>query len=302
MTMISESWAYALDPAIRGTWSLAMSRRESRRAALFNVQPSTMATEEMFGVGALGVDAWDNYEKANAVSIAKIDQNYKKIFTHSEKLLKVHIERKLYDDNQFPQIFQMGTVVGDSMGLKREMDGASVFNNAFSASYTGADGVSLCNDSHPFSPVKTDKTQDNSYALSLTKTNVATVREAMMAFTDDNENKVGVTPDLLLVPPALEDEGLVIVRSLNDPDSANNAVNPQAGRFEVWPWHYLTDSNAWFMIDRTLMNQSLFWFDRVDPYLKYQGLIDEVVAEWIAYMRYSYGWTNWQWVAGSNPS
>lgn len=302
MSMRSSHWTYAIDPGIRGAWEVAASRRELLRTVLFNVTTSDRASEELFGVGAIGIDAWDNYEASGAVSIAEFDQNYKKTFTHEEKLIKVHVERKLYDDNQFPQIFNMAARIGDSMGLKRESDAASVFNNAFSDTYAGADAVGLCSLVHPYSPHKSGSTQANEGTYALTDDNVATVREAMMAFTDDNGNKVGVTPNALLVPPGLEDEALIITGSDRDPNTGNNAMNPQSGRFQVYPWHYLTDSNAWFMLDTNLMRQSLYWFDRVSPYIKYQGLIDEVVAEWITYMRYSFGWTDWKWIYGNNPS
>lgn len=302
MSMRSAHWTYAIDPGIRGAWEVAFSRRESMRAQLFSVRTSDRASEELFGVGALGIDAWDNYENAGAVSVADFDQNYKKTFTHSEKVLKIHVERKLYDDNLFSQIFSMGERVGDSMGLKRETDAASVFNNGFNDTFAGADAVGLCSTAHPYGPHKSGTTQSNEGTYSLTKANVATVREAMMAFTDDTGSKVGVTPNALLVPPGLEDEALVIAGSVLDPTSGNNAINPQSGRFQVLTWHYLTDSNAWFMLDTNLMKQCLIWYDRIAPYIKYQGLKDEVVAEWIAYMRYSYGWTDWKWIYGNNPS
>lgn len=300
--IISENWADALDPIIRKWFLQGYARRPSLLASLFNVQGSQMAKEQVSGIGAIGVDAWDDYENSGKPAEAKFDQWYKKTYTHVEKPLIVRIQRKLLDDNQFPEVMRIAERVGDSAALKREVDAASVFNNAFSASFLGADGVALCSDSHPYSPQKTGSVQDNNFALALTKDNMRTIREAMMAFTDDNGNKVAVTPNLLLVPPALEDDALVIARSLNDPASANNAINPQAGRWQVQAWHYLTDSNAWFMIDSALMRLSLDWWDRVP--LGVNPMVEDktLAASWIAYMRYSFGWSDWRWIAGSNPS
>jgi hypothetical protein len=302
MPLISENWAYALDPAVRFWFEQGFGRRAPLLPMLFNEQGSATATEQASSVGAIAPDAWDNYEASGKVSSVDFDQEYKKTFTHKEYPLELPIERKLIDDNQHQQVFNMALRLGDSAALKREIDAASVFNNAFSTSYLGADGVPLCDDSHPLSPVKTSVTQDNEFTLALTKDNVATIREAMMAFTDDNGQKVAVTPNMLLVPPALEDEGLVIAKSLNDPATGNNAINPQAGRWTVQPWHYLTDSNAWFMIDSILMKMSLIWFNRV-PLSILPKVEDKTLrATWIAYMRYSFGWSDWRWIAGSNPS
>lgn len=303
MVMISDNWADALDPIVRQWFEQGFARRSALRPTLFNVQTSMRAYEEISGVGAIGIDAWDHYENTKQVAQADFDQAYKTTFTHVEKVLEVAIERKLVEDNQFPQIMNMSQRIGDSAALKMENDAASVFNNAFDATnFAGADGQALVDGAHPYSPQKAGTTQDNSFALTLTKANVRTVREAMMAFTDDNGNQVAVTPDTIVVPPALEDDALEITRSLLDPTSANNTINPQAGRFSTVTWHYLTDSNAWFMIDSMLMSQSLHWFNR-GPLTILPKVEDKTVkATWIAYMRYSFGWSDWRWVAGSNPS
>jgi phage major head subunit gpT-like protein len=300
--IISENWADALDPIVRKWFEQGYQRRPSLIETLFNVQGSSRAYEEVSGIGAVGIDAWNQWENAGAVGQADFDQSYKKTYTHREYPLELQISRKFLDDNNFRAITDPALRLGDSAALKREVDGASVFNNAFSGSFLGADGVALCSDSHPYNPSKTGTVQDNNFALALTKDNVATIREAMMAFTDDNGNKVAVTPDTILVPPGLEDEGLEITKSLLDPNTANNTINPQAGRFSVLTWHYLTDTNAWFMIDSNLMRMSLDWFNRVPLGINPKVEDKTLVATWVAYMRYSFGWSDWRWVCGSNPS
>jgi hypothetical protein len=300
----SGMWADALDPIVRFRFDLAFNRRASLIPTLFNVQGSVRAYEQVSGVGAVGIGAWNAWEQTGHVGEADFDQGYKATYTHREYPMDIRIMRKLIDDANFAQVFRLIERVGDSAALKRETDAASIFNNAFTdtAPYAGPDSVGLCSDAHPNSPQKTGATQDNEGTYALTVDNVATVREAMMAFTDDNGNKMGVTPNLLLVPPQLEDEALVIARTPGIVGSANNDVNPQAGRFQVQPWHYLTDSNAWFMIDTMLMKQSLDWFNRVP--LTINPIVEDktMSAGWRAYMRYSLGWSDWRWVYGNNPS
>lgn len=302
MTMISENWADALDPIVREWFEVGFARRTPLAPRMFNVMGSTRAYEEISGVGAIGIDMWEQWEQSGTVATASFDQAYKTTFTHRELPIKIPLRRKLLADNQINLAQLTVEGMGDSAMVKRETDAASVFNNAFSGSFLGADGVALCSNSHPYSPQKTGSTQGNNDTLSLTKTNVGAVRERMMAFTDDNGNKVAVTPDMILVPPGLEDEALEITRSIGDPDSDTNKINPQSGRFQVVTWHYLSDSNAWFMIDSALMKRSLFWFNR-EP-ISVQPMVEDktVVAHWIAYMRYSYGFADWKWIYGNNPS
>lgn len=302
MVMISENWADALDPIVRKWFESGFARRTPLAPMLFNVQSSNRAYEEVSGIGAVGIDMWDQWENAGKVGQADFDRGYKTTYTHTEKPLELAIRRKLLEDNNFTEIFNMSRRLGDSAALKRETDAAKVFNNAFSDTFAGADAVGLCSTAHPLSPSKPGTTQSNEFTLPLTKGNVKTVREAMMAFTDDNGNKAAVTPNMLIVPPQLEDSALEITQSLLDPASGNNTMNPQYGRFQVVTWHYLTDSNAWFMADSMLMNMSLDWFDRVPLSILPKVEDKTLVATWIAYQRYSYGWSDWRWVAGSNPS
>lgn len=302
-SVVGGAWADILDPIVKFNAMKGFGRRPSLIRALFNVQTSSRAYEDVSGVGVISPDSWGNYAESGRVSEADLDQGYKKRYTHVEYPLDFSVERKTIDDGDFPSVVRLTDRIGDSANVKREYDAASVFNNAFSGSFLGADGVALCSNSHPFSPQKTGSTQDNNFTLQLNAANLRTIREAMMAFTDDAGSPLAVTPNTLLVPPALEDTARVLVSSMQEAGTANNDINPHQGRFSVVTWHYLTDSNAWFMIDSNLMKMYLEWFDRVPFSVNLREGDDRTLRSWWrAYMRYSYGFSGWQWIAGSNPS
>ncbi len=300
MAMISENWADLLDPIVRWNFYLGFNRRPSLISTLFHEQGSVRADEQVSGVGAVGIDAWEQWEQSGTVGEAKYDQAYKKTYTHREYPLEVAIRSKLVADAQDNEVINIPQRIGDSARLKREVDAASVFNNAFDSNFAGGDAVELCDASHPHSPQKPGSSQSNIFTGALTMANLKTVREAMMAFTDDNGNFQAVTPDLLLVPPGLEDKAKTITNSILDPDSGNNAINPQFGRFSYLVWHHLSDANNWFLIDRNLMRMSLDWFNRVPLGINPKVEDKTLVATWIAYMRYSFGFSDWRWVGGSS--
>jgi hypothetical protein len=302
MTITSKQWSDALDPLIIKFFEMGMSRRTPLAPSLFNVQNSSESEERVGSIGAVSIDGWDMYEQTGVVASADFDQGYKKTYEHKEYPLEIPIKRKIFSDSRHREIFRIVDRIADSAVVLRETHGASVFNNAFDDNFPGADEVGLCSTAHPLSPNKTGTTQTNEGTLSMTAANIETTRIAMMAFTDDNNEKMGVTPNMLLVPPDLEDTAIKETRSVLDPASANNTANPQAGRWMVQPWHYLTDSNAWFMIDTTLMSFSLDWFNR-EPISIVPKVEDKTIqATWIAYMRYSFGFSDWRWIYGQNPS
>lgn len=309
MPIISERgglWADVLDPIVKFKFDMAFNRRPSLLPLLFNVQGSNRAYEQVSGVGAIGIDSWGQYAGltgggAGQVPEVDFDQGYKKTYEHKEFVVDLGVEAKTIKDNQQGDVFRAAERLGDSAFVKRETDAISVFNNAFSSSFVGGDAVALCSASHPLSPQKTGVVQSNTGTAALTKANVSTVRETMMAYTDDNGNKMAVTPNAILVPPQMEDEALEISKSMLDPTSANNAINVHAGRFTVIVSHFLSDSNNWFMLDTNLMKLSLDWFDREPLSIKLRMGDDPTLkVYWRAFMRYSYGWSSWMWVYGNN--
>lgn len=283
-----------------GFGAVGDQRRTSLIPTLFNVQTSQTGTEKSFGVGTLGSDDWEFESSANdggagRIKYADVGKGWEKTYTHVEYGKGVVVERKLIDDNQTRIAFGRANALGDSAFRKREKDAAGIFNNAFTD--TGPDSQSLCDTDHPYSADDTT-TYSNEGSSSLTKAAVGTTRVSMSDFVDDTGDIMNVMADELIVPPELEDTGLEITKSLLDPASANNAINPQAGRFKLVVWHYLTDANNWFMAEGARRRQFLNWFDRIPVEFAAEEDFDTLQRRYRAYMRYSFGYDDARWIYG----
>lgn len=286
-----------LTPIIYHHFGLGQTRVPSLRSRLFNVQVSTLAEEKGTGMGGIAPDAWDEYRKSGVKGRLEMDQLYTQTYTHVEYPVRLEIEKRLILNDQYGQINTQIQRAGLSGAIKQEIDAAGLLNNAFSASYTWSDAVALCSTAHPKSKHKSAGTQSNKGTSALTKAAVSATRIAMAKFTDDKGNILGVSPNELWVPPELEDTALEIVGSVLDPSSANNAINPQAGRFTVIPWARLTDTNNWFMADSVWRQQVVNWYDREALDVM---MVDESTTH-ITYelkMHYSYGVDDWRWIYG----
>lgn len=315
MTMISDHWSQLIDPRVREAFFVGfsqMDRPQSMLPSLFNMQGSDLADEKVLAIGGISSQGW-NFEDSGRVQYTEPVKGYEETFTHHEFARGITVERKLIDDNRIQRALDAATNLGDSAFRVREKAGANVFTNAFSAATTetlddygtdatGSDAVALCSTAHPRSPQETGTTDSNEGTLALSKANVSTTRQLMAEFVDMNGDLLGIMPNELLVPIELEDTALEIVKSAMDPSSANNAINPQAGRFQVKVWHYLTDSNAWFLIDSAARQQSLVWYDRIGLEFDREQDFDTLIAKWRAYMRFSLGWKDYRWIYGQNPS
>jgi len=298
--LTSAQWAEALAPGIREWFYVGYNNRPSLISQLFNVQGSNSAYERFMSYGAVSPAAWDDYEQSGIMPKVSFDKGYETTFTHKEYPVSMDIQRKFVDDNKYPQIIQIAQQLGDSAALKRETDASGVFNNADQATPVGGDSVGLCNNSHPASPTKSAVTQDNLDALALTSDNLETVRQKMLTVKDDTNNTAGVMPNLLLVPSALENTAKIITQSDGKVGSADNDINVMKGQFSYMVWPYLSSATTWFLIDSIKMRQSLYWFNRT-PLDVHREVKDETLfSTWIAYMRYSFGWTDWRWISQGN--
>lgn len=316
--MVPENWGALATPGLRKVFSTELRSAEElfKRTQIFPVDTSQRAYEEYQAVGTLGTQGWNEFEKTGRVPYDAPDIGYKTRLEHREFAKGMSAKRKLIEDNLYPgapipkTLTQEAGMLGRSAALQREKSAADLFNNAFtdsgvdSAGYSvaGADGVGLVSTAHPLSPSNTGTTQSNEGTLALTSDNVVETKNRMRSFTDDQGELIAAHPDTLLVPPELEETAIKIVSGELDPDSANNTINVNKGRYRIVVWDYLTDANAWFMIDSALKQQHLVWLDRVMPQFMSEFNKDTMIAEWVAYMRYSRGWDSPLFLYGNNPS
>jgi len=308
--MITPQWARFVLPIVRREWYLQMQTVQSPALGMFGVESSTSSVEYSQGVGNFGtIPEYNSISGSDgqpaAIRYDNFNPLYETTFTHKEYALGVAIERKLWDDDQMSLIRRRAQSLGLSFGTTRAEHAASVFNNAFSASYVGADSVALCSDSHPNRPDDTSTTHDNNGTSPLSYDAVVDTIQAGRELTNDRGNPLPTRYSLLYVPVELEKEAWVIVNTLRgEPGTANNDANYVAGqgmRVVVDP--YLTDANNWFMIDPAQAQMHLLWFNRVNPELEMDPSGDyNLVARYRGYMRYSFGWDDWRWVYGHEVS
>jgi hypothetical protein len=308
MPLTSGNFADLLKPGLKRIFDIGMSRPRPIMEMLFGVESSTRFEESYQGMGAQGlVPPFDG-----TVPYHDFDAGYRTDIRNYEFAMGIQVERRLVDDDQYNQIRRRAGSMADSFNTTIETDAANVFINGFTdsgsnrmgASVAGSDSVGLLSAAHPHSPANSNTTQANEGTLALTIDSLDTTRQAMRNFTDDAGQLLGVNPDMLLVPPELERDAtqLVSERAIYEPGSAQYDVNMFSGRFRPVVWDRLTDSNAWFLIDSTLMKQHLIWQWRIRPEFSEAEDFDGLTAKFRGYMRYGIGWTDWRWIYGQNPS
>lgn len=298
MPQISDNFTQLtdLDPVLTEIFYQSYQQEFGLGARLFAMLNSNKSKETDLRVGSFA----DPVEFKGQIEYMTAAGDYQITYTHTEYAKGFLVERALFDDMQYGPIFASAAEMGTAFSRKREKDMASVFNNAFSGSYLGYDSKALCADDHPRS--QSDSTAvDNLAALTLNSANLETAILAHQSLGDDRGEEISIMPNLLLVPRALRKTALELVGSELTPESANNAINVHQG-MQVLVWPYLTDTNAWFLVDTTMAQRYLKWYDRVPVEFAAEQSFDTMLRKYRGYMRYSFGWSDFRWVYGSNPS
>ena len=148
--------------------------------------------------------------------------------------------------------------------VRRQMDGLkrslihtresthwSIFNLGFNSSYAGGDGKELFATDHPLIKGGT-QANELSTAANLSQTSLEQAMIDLMTTLTDEGMQAMLRPKRLIVPPALWATADRLGMSAQEPDTANNAINPVkgAGFFSQAPLivPYLTSTKAWYVL------------------------------------------------------
>lgn len=260
-------------------------------APLFKVGDSAQAVERTKGLGKMGLVP----EYNGSVEYEELDPLDLSTYTHKEYARGIRIARKLVDDAEYGLIESMTLENAEGFSRTQSNHMASVFVNAFSSSFLGPDGKSLCATNHSSG---TKPSFNNKGTSALTHDNVVTTRQLMRKFKDEKGNVISINPDTLVVPVELESSADEIVNSVQRSDNANNAINANRKlSYIVEP--LLTDANNWFMVDSVLSQLYLRWFWRIRPEFLADPKSDfDLEMRMRGYMRYAFGWDTHIWVYG----
>ena len=295
---VRENFGELLDPGLRKIFMDEYMLPDTVADKLFSVEKSTKAVEYDYSIGGVG----DLEEFGGTIPYTDFDGQYKVSYTHKEWVQGMKVERKLMDDDQYSVIKGRSARLAISAKRTREKHGASVFNNAFNTSvFSGGDSQALCASAHTW--VGTDTTQSNTGTSALSVSSLATARLAMRDFTDETDNLLTARGNVLLVSPELEQTAYEITQTDRKLDSDHNNLNfIKSLGYKVIVWDYLTDANNWFLIDEKYCKLFLKWFDRMPTEFNKDKDFDTYISKWSVYTRYSYGFSSWPWIYGSNVS
>jgi hypothetical protein len=190
------------------------------------------------------------------------------------------------------------------MSQTKQVKAAAVLNNAFDSTYTGGDGLELCSTAHTLANGNTFR-NELSTAADLNETSLEQALIDIAGFVDERGLKVAVNGsrngNRMIIPKELQFTADRLLESTLRPGTADNDINAVRNMgmlpegYDVN--HFLTDTDAWFII--TDAPNGLKGFNRTAVRTSMEGDFDTGNVRYKARERYAFGWSDPRGIFGS---
>jgi hypothetical protein len=288
----------ALWPGVKAWFGKTYDEFETQYTDLFETESSDKAYEEV--VESVGFGLAVVKPQGSAISYDADHQGSVNRFTHVGYGLGFIITHEELKDNLYMDVAKRRSPdLAFSMRQTKENVGANVYNRAFDTNYTFGDGKAMCVTDHP-SDIGSQSNRLTTDA-DLSEASLEDMCIQISNATDSRGRKISLKPRSLHIPTASQFEAYRILKSINQNDTANNAINAlrSSGAFPkgIKVNNYFTDSDAWFV--RTQQRWSVLMFERDPMVFASDNDFDTKNLKYAAYERYSVGSADFRGVFGT---
>ena len=293
-------------PGLNALFGMEYARYGEEHKEIFETEASERSFEEETKLS--GFTAAPVKNEGSAIAYDNAQEAWTARYNHETIAQGFSITEEAMEDNLYDSLSNRYTkALARSMAYTKQVKAASILNNGFSGSYLGGDGVSLFGTNASSSvvnhPLVSGGTNSNRPATGadLNETSLEAAVIQIAAWTDERGLLIAARPKKLVVPPSL----MFVAKRLLDTElrvsTADNDINAlkQMGAIPEGYTvnHFLTDSNAWFLL--TDVPNGLKHFERVALATSMDGDFDTGNVRYKARERYSFGWSDPLGVFGS---
>jgi hypothetical protein len=288
-----------LEPGLNAIFGGEYAGYENEHAVLFDSESSSRAFEEevlVSGFGAAVVKA-----EGAGVQYDETGEGWVARYNHETIALAFALTEEAMEDNLYePLSKRLSKALARSMAHTKQVKAAAVYNNAFSGAYLGGDGVALLATNHPLQNGGTLSNKPST-DVDLSETALEDACIQIAGWTDDKGIPSALQPKSIHIPRQLVFVAERILKSPARVGTADNDLNAlsSTGKFPggVFINHRFTDTDAWFL--RTDCPNGLKHFNRVGIKTKMEGDFETGNVRYKARERYSFGWSDFRALFGS---
>ena len=285
-------------PGLNALFGLEYEKYEDEHTMIYESESSDRSFEEevkLSGFGAAPVKA-----EGSAISYDSAQESFTARYNHETVAMGFSITEEAMEDNLYDSLSARYTkALARGMAYTKQVKSAFPLNNGFTNAFQGGDGVNLFTavgdgvaggDGHPLVNGGTNSNRPVT-AADLNEISLEDAVINIAAFTDERGLLIAARPRRLIVPPALMFVATRLLETEGRVGTADNDINALRNNGSIPEGysvnHYLTDSNAFYLI--TDVPNGMKHFERTPLETSMDGDFDTGNVRYKARERYSFG-------------
>jgi len=287
-----------LEPGLNALFGLEYRQYADETKEIFDTESSDRAFEEEVMLSGFGNAAVK--PEGQGIQFDDAQETFTARYTNETIALAFAITEEAIEDNLYDRLASRYTkALARSMASTKNIKGAAVLNNAFTAAFAGGDGVSLINTAHPtLAGTFANRLATNA---DLNETSLEQSLIDIAAFTDERGLKVAARGMKLVIPSNLQFTADRLMNTQGRVGTADNDINAIKNMGMIPEGytvnHYLTDTDAFFI--KTDVPNGLKHFSRSPIKTTMEGDFDTGNVRYKARERYVFGFSDPRGIFGS---
>jgi hypothetical protein len=279
-------------PGLNALFGLEYARYGEEYKEVYEIETSERSFEEETKLS--GFSAAPVKNEGSAIAYDNAQEVFTARYDHETIALGFSLTEEAIEDNLYDSLSTRYTKsLARAMAYTKEVKGAAVLNNGFSASFPGGDGVPLFSTAHPLvSGGVNSNTPATPADLSETSLEAAVIQISL--WTDERGLLIAAKPRKLIIPTNLQFVATRILETELRVGTADNDINALKnngaipGGYAVN--HWLTDTDAWFLT--TDVPNGMKHFVRTPLSNSMDGDFDTGNVRYKSRERYSFGFSD----------
>jgi len=276
-------------PGLNALFGLEYARYGEEHKEIYETETSERSFEEETKLS--GFSAAPVKNEGSAIQYDNAQEAWTARYNHETIAMGFSITEEAVEDNLYDSLSSRYTKsLARAMAYTKQVKAAFVLNNAFSASVTYGDGVSLCSTAHPLISGGTNSNRPTT-ASDLNETSLENAVIQIAGWTDERGLLIAAKPKKLIVPPNLMFVATRLLETELRVGTTDNDINALKNNGSIPEGycvnHYLTDTNAWFLLSD--VPNGLKHFVRTPLSNSMDGDFDTGNVRYKARERYSFG-------------
>ena len=290
-----------LEPGLNALFGLEYRQYADETKEIFDTESSDRAFEEEVMLSGFANAAVK--PEGQGVQFDDAQETFTARYTNETIALAFAITEEAIEDNLYDRLASRYTkALARSMANTKQVKGAAVLNNAFTAAFAGGDGVALFATNHP--TIAGTFSNELAVASDLNETSLEQALIDIAAMTDERGLKIASRGMKLIIPSALQFTADRLMKSEGRTGTADNDINAVKNMGMIPEGytvnHFLTSNKKWFI--KTDVPNGLKHFVRSPIKTSMEGDFDTGNVRYKARERYVFGFSDPRGIFGSNAT